>query len=145
MANTDPGRPSTSSAIPPPPGYTPPTGNLPTDVYNSIRNIGQIPCARNSLLSGIASGVGIGVIRGLSAGTVSQRRLAYTSNIDITSEGPLVAGHWAMATFTVISLGSWHVCQRQIRREQQNVQKIIESIPKRSLKNEGTTMPRATE
>ncbi|KAJ8691477.1 hypothetical protein PTI98_011045 [Pleurotus ostreatus] len=127
MANTDPGRPSpSSSAIPPPPGYTPPTGNLPTDVYNSIRNIGQIPCARNSLLSGIASGVGIGVIRGLSA-------------------GPLVAGHWAMATFTVISLGSWHVCQRQIRREQQNVQKIIESIPQRSLKNGGATTPRATE
>ncbi|KDQ25856.1 hypothetical protein PLEOSDRAFT_1045566, partial [Pleurotus ostreatus PC15] len=92
----------------------------------SIRNIGQIPCARNSLLSGIASGVGIGVIRGLSA-------------------GPLVAGHWAMATFTVISLGSWHVCQRQIRREQQNVQKIIESIPQRSLKNGGATTPRATE
>ncbi|KAF4577106.1 hypothetical protein EYR36_005093 [Pleurotus pulmonarius] len=127
MANTDPGRPSPSpSAIPPPPGYQPPTGNLATDVYNSIRNIGQIPCARNSLLSGIASGVGIGVIRGLSA-------------------GPLVAGHWAMATFTVISLGSWHVCQRQIHREQQNVQKIIESIPQRSLKNGAASATRAAE
>jgi hypothetical protein len=35
-----------------------------------MERIGEIPCARNSLLSGIASGVGIGVVRGLSVGTL---------------------------------------------------------------------------
>ena len=34
-----------------------------------MHHIGEIPCARNSLLSGIASGVGVGVIRGLSVRT----------------------------------------------------------------------------
>ncbi len=41
-------------------------------------------------MSGIASGAGIGVMRGLSAGV-------------------LLAGHWAIATFAVVSIGSWYV------------------------------------
>ncbi|KAF8895658.1 hypothetical protein BD779DRAFT_1640687 [Infundibulicybe gibba] len=109
----------TPSSIPPPPSRITPTGNIATDIYQSVTNITDVPCARNSLLSGIASGAGIGVIRGLSA-------------------GPLTAGHWAMATFTIISLGSWHLCQKQMADERQKVVKIIESVPKRAVKQEDT-------
>jgi cytochrome c oxidase assembly protein subunit 20 len=56
----------------------------------SVKHISDIPCARGALMSGIASGAGIGVMRGLSAGV-------------------LLAGHWAIATFAVVSLGSWYV------------------------------------
>lgn len=38
-------------------------------MWEDLQRINEIPCARNSLLSGIASGAGVGVIRGLSAGT----------------------------------------------------------------------------
>src|SRR3984957_6855538 len=37
-------------------------------LWEPLNAIEKIPCARNSLLSGIASGAGIGVIRGISAG-----------------------------------------------------------------------------
>lgn len=33
---------------------------------DDLKRIGEIPCARNSLLAGIASGFGIGVIRGIN-------------------------------------------------------------------------------
>lgn len=35
-------------------------------VVDDLSNIGQIPCARSSLMSGIASGVAIGFIRGMT-------------------------------------------------------------------------------
>lgn len=83
------------SAIPPPPTRGPqPTGDIIADsiqvsnavsafaaliltwiLRQSAKNITEIPCARNSLLSGIASGAGIGVIRGLSAGMSAERML----------------------------------------------------------------------
>ncbi|KAJ6621783.1 hypothetical protein B0H10DRAFT_2015745 [Mycena sp. CBHHK59/15] len=77
------------SNIPPPSTLGPPaTGNLITDSFRSALHIGEVPCARSSLLSGIASGVGIGFIRGISA-------------------KPIVAGNWAMGTFALVSTVSW--------------------------------------
>ena len=35
---------------------------------DDLGTIGRIPCARNSLMSGIATGTGVGMIRALSAG-----------------------------------------------------------------------------
>ncbi|KAI0754710.1 hypothetical protein C8Q80DRAFT_1140492 [Daedaleopsis nitida] len=57
---------------------------------DDLNRINEIPCARGSLLSGIASGVGIGVIRGMSSSV-------------------FVASNWAMGTFMLISLGTWCV------------------------------------
>ncbi|KAK0201944.1 hypothetical protein DFS33DRAFT_1386234 [Desarmillaria ectypa] len=59
---------SDPQAIPPPPGVHQPTGNLRTDVYNSMTNILQIPCAKNAFMQGLVSGVGVGFIRGTTAG-----------------------------------------------------------------------------
>ncbi|KAF4617354.1 hypothetical protein D9613_005824 [Agrocybe pediades] len=68
----------------------PPTGNILHDSIESAKHVSDLPCARNALLAGIASGTGMGFIRGLTA-------------------GPMMAGHWAMGTFVLISLGSWQV------------------------------------
>ena len=58
--------------------------------FDDLQKIGEIPCARSSLLSGIASGAGVGAIRGLSAGV-------------------FVASNWAVGTFMAVTLGSWYV------------------------------------
>jgi len=79
-----------------------------------MQRVGEIPCARNSLLSGIASGVGVGVIRGLSV-------------------HPLSASHWAVGTFMLVSLGTWTICQQKILEERQRVQTVVEQLPKRVL------------
>ncbi|RDX53558.1 hypothetical protein OH76DRAFT_1399481 [Lentinus brumalis] len=84
---------------------------------DDLNKINEIPCARNSLLSGIASGVGIGVIRGLSSSA-------------------FVASNWAMGTFVLISLGSWTICQKNRADERRRMQQVIEAIPKRFVKKE---------
>jgi len=80
-----------------------------------LENIGHIPCARNSLMSGIATGAGVGVIRALSA-------------------SPRVACNWAVGSFILVACGTWHVCQKRMDEERRKVQKIIEAMPKRTLK-----------
>ncbi|RDB17797.1 hypothetical protein Hypma_000954 [Hypsizygus marmoreus] len=120
----------TPTSIPPPPSkLPPPTGNIITDVIQSALHITDIPCARNSLLGGIASGAGIGVVRGMSAGA-------------------LVAGNWAIATFMIVSLGSFHLCQKQMEDERKKVTRVIESMPRRVVKQEdepsGSSNPTAS-
>ncbi|CDO76162.1 hypothetical protein BN946_scf184740.g5 [Trametes cinnabarina] len=73
--------------------------------------------AERALLSGIASGVGIGVIRGMS-GSV------------------LLACNWAVGTFMLISLGSWTICQRNREEERRRLQKVMDTIPKRFVKTD---------
>ncbi|KAG5636497.1 hypothetical protein H0H81_007831 [Sphagnurus paluster] len=136
MSESTPLPGANASSIPPPPSKAPPaTGNFLHDVFQSVTHISDVPCARNSLLGGIASGAGIGVVRGMSASA-------------------LVAGNWAMATFVLISLGSLyvatllfrastsltsilipssHLCQKQMADERRKVTQVIESMPQRRL------------
>ncbi|KAH9889924.1 hypothetical protein C8Q73DRAFT_706002 [Cubamyces lactineus] len=86
-------------------------------VRDDLSHINEIPCARNSLLSGIASGVGIGVIRGMSASV-------------------FVASNWAVGTFMLISMGTWTICQRNREEERRRVQQVVEAIPKRFVKTD---------
>ncbi|KAK0504149.1 hypothetical protein EDD18DRAFT_1345032 [Armillaria luteobubalina] len=109
--------PSDPQAIPPPPGIPQPTGKLRTDVYNSMTNILQVPCAKNAFMQGLVSGVGVGFIRG-------------------TTAAPIVAGHWAITTFVGISGVSWYICHRRMAKEREKVIQMIESSPKRSVKHE---------
>lgn len=89
-------------------------------VWDDLQKIGDVPCARNSLLSGIASGAGIGVIRGMNA-------------------GPLVASNWAVGSFVLISLGTWTICQQQRHEERRRVQQVVEQMPKRFAKPQDDT------
>ncbi|KAI9428314.1 hypothetical protein H4582DRAFT_1922959 [Lactarius indigo] len=116
--------PGTISSAPRRPIFqTETTGNYWSDVREAfkrlspredLQRIGEIPCARNSLLSGIASGVGVGVIRGLSV-------------------HPFAASNWAMGTFMLVSLGTWTICQRNIQEERRRVQTIVEQLPTRVI------------
>ncbi|OSD07447.1 hypothetical protein PYCCODRAFT_1463703 [Trametes coccinea BRFM310] len=91
-------------------------------VRDDLSHINEIPCARNSLLSGIASGVGIGFIRGMS-GSV------------------FLACNWAVGTFMLISLGSWTICQRNREEERRRLQQVMEAIPKRFVKKDDEGAP----
>jgi len=57
---------------------------------DDFSHIGEMPCARSSLLNGIAAGAGVGIVRGIGA-------------------GPFVASNWAVGTFMLISIGTWCV------------------------------------
>ncbi|KAH6912606.1 hypothetical protein BKA70DRAFT_1422180 [Coprinopsis sp. MPI-PUGE-AT-0042] len=105
-----------TTITPPPSKVPPPTGNIVVDSLQTARHITEVPCARNSLLYGISGGVGIGFVRALSA-------------------APMVAGHWAVGTFALVSLGSWHLCQKQFQDERKRVEQIIESMPSRKVKD----------
>ncbi|KAF8158059.1 hypothetical protein B0H34DRAFT_797477 [Crassisporium funariophilum] len=111
-------RPTSQPPQPPtlPSRVPPPTGNLFQDSLESAKHVTELPCARNALLAGIGSGAGVGVIRGVSA-------------------GPMMAGNWAIAAFTLVSLGSWHVCQKQFADERRRLTQVIETMPKRTLKD----------
>ncbi|KAF7364946.1 hypothetical protein MVEN_00365400 [Mycena venus] len=97
--------------IPPPRLGPPSTGNLVTDSFRSAFRIGEVPCARNSLLAGIASGVGIGFIRGMSA-------------------HPIVAGSWGVFTWALVSATSFHFCTKKFENQQQLTRLAIEKLPK---------------
>ncbi|KAK1216882.1 hypothetical protein PQX77_020458 [Marasmius sp. AFHP31] len=43
-------------------------GQLVNDAKESLTHLGSVPCARNSLLTGLASGAGMAFIRGVSVG-----------------------------------------------------------------------------
>jgi len=100
----------------------PPTGDLVHDSIESAKHITEIPCARKSLMTGIVSGAGIGVIRGIAA-------------------GPRMGGNWAVATFALVSVASWHICQMKLENERRQMAQIIESMPKRKLKEGGSPNP----
>jgi hypothetical protein len=64
-------------------------------------------------LSGIASGVGVGVIRGLGVRMSSWLRpyplpFYFCADAEFGTD-PLLASHWAVGTFVVVSLGTWSV------------------------------------
>jgi len=84
-------------------------------VKDDLARINEIPCARNSLLSGIASGVGIGFVRGMSTSV-------------------FVASNWAVGSFLLISFGTWTICRKSREDERKRVQQVVEQIPRRFVK-----------
>ncbi|PAV17092.1 mitochondrial cytochrome c oxidase 20 [Pyrrhoderma noxium] len=83
--------------------------------WDDLKHIGEIPCARNSLLLGISAGTGIGFVRGFNT-------------------KPFIAANWAMGTFLVVSVGSWNVCRANIRREREQVRVVMEQMAGRRLR-----------
>ncbi|ORZ38250.1 hypothetical protein BCR44DRAFT_34060 [Catenaria anguillulae PL171] len=73
---------------------------------DDFKNIGQVPCARNSFLYGIGSGVGAGALR-----------FAFKGHV-------LSASNWAVATFCLVSAGSWEVCRYQMKKHHSRVHTV---------------------
>ncbi|KIO16233.1 hypothetical protein M407DRAFT_34114 [Tulasnella calospora MUT 4182] len=81
-------------------------------VVDDFKRLPEIPCARNSLMYGIASGAGIGALRYLNA-------------------GPKAAANWAMGAFVFISCTSWAVCRRERGQELEVMQTMQRQYPER--------------
>lgn len=81
-------------------------------VVDDFKRLPEIPCARNSLMYGIASGAGIGALRYLNA-------------------GPKAAANWAMGAFVFISCTSWAVCRRERAQELEVMQTMQRQYPER--------------
>ncbi|KAG8862415.1 hypothetical protein FRB96_001485 [Tulasnella sp. 330] len=106
---------------PPKPNQEKLTGNLSQDLPNAFKQVNvvedfkrlpEIPCARNALMYGIASGSGIGCVRFMSA-------------------GPKRAANWAVGTFVFVSSVAWTICRRDRAKENQTMQAIIQQYPER--------------
>ncbi|KAG9035612.1 hypothetical protein FRB95_011018 [Tulasnella sp. JGI-2019a] len=106
---------------PPKPNQEKLTGNLSEDLPKALKQVNvvedferlpQIPCARNALMYGIASGAGIGCVRFMSA-------------------GPKRAANWAVGTFVFVSSVAWTICRRERAKENQTMQAIIQTYPER--------------
>ncbi|WWC58385.1 uncharacterized protein I303_100925 [Kwoniella dejecticola CBS 10117] len=80
-----------------------------------FQNIGKIPCARNSLLYGIAGGTGLGAVRFLG------------------SRKPKSAANWAVGSFILISGFQWEMCNRARRKELAQMRAITERYPHRHI------------
>ncbi|KAI9592794.1 hypothetical protein BDF19DRAFT_450132 [Syncephalis fuscata] len=75
-----------------------------------MRNIGKVPCARDSLLYGIGGGIAVGAGR------------------FITSRKALTASNWAVGAFALISIGCWEWCHFQRFRHAQKVGLVVEKL-----------------
>ncbi|KAJ3316740.1 Cytochrome c oxidase assembly protein cox20, mitochondrial [Blyttiomyces sp. JEL0837] len=74
-----------------------------------LDNIAKLPCARNALLYGISSGLGLGIIR-----------FAVKRNIRSS-------GNWAVIGFAGTAVASWEVCRLQRRVVQDQLQQMSAS------------------
>ena len=61
------------------------------------------------MLAGIASGLGVGVIRGLNVGMSYFFSQGLEENNSEVLVGVFAASNWAMATFSVVTLGMWYM------------------------------------
>lgn len=93
---------------------------------DDLTNMANVPCTRNSLLAGIASGVGVGFIRSMNT------KMIY-------------AGNWAVVTFALVSITSWNICRNRIIKERQTMQWVKdEAVRQRAARRQsenGTSQP----
>jgi len=80
-----------------------------------LKNVGNIPCGRDSLLYGIGGGVGIGCLRFLG------------------SSNPRIAGNWAVGSFMVIALYQWETCRRTRKRQEDKLKILEQKYPHRHI------------
>lgn len=118
-----------------------------------------MPCVRSSLLTGIASGVGVGVIRGVSAReSVHEMSFASYNRPVLTRTVRCVQlGHGyvprdinrvlvrtptrAISSWRLMNLFDRMLCQKAKRDEFTRVHHAMNSIPPRTLKKDDGTEP----
>ncbi|CBQ67428.1 conserved hypothetical protein [Sporisorium reilianum SRZ2] len=88
------------------------------DPVADLARIGSMPCARGSLLMGMATAAGVAGIS-LVAGRGLRRGL-----------------NWGVGSFCFVSLASWETCRRNIKAEQMRMRTVIEGY-KRGSGREG--------
>ncbi|GAB5586330.1 hypothetical protein Unana1_01230 [Umbelopsis nana] len=89
------------------------TEALKTVKIEDLKNVPQIPCARNSLLYGIGGGAGFGAIRFLTRRSVPS------------------AANWAVGSFCAIATISFEMCQMDRRNTVTKLRTKINEIKSR--------------
>ncbi|KAI1761082.1 hypothetical protein GGR53DRAFT_469700 [Hypoxylon sp. FL1150] len=80
---------------------------------NDFLNVHQIPCARQSLLTGIGAGAVVGMGRFVVGGRIPR------------------AANWAFWSFFLGSIGQWEYCRAQRANEKANVARIVQVMDKK--------------
>ncbi|CAD6938286.1 unnamed protein product [Tilletia controversa] len=81
---------------------------------DDFKNLGKVPCARSSLLTGMATAAGV-----IGVTAIAGRGLRKSLN-------------WGVGSFCFVSVASWEICRRQRRAEQNRMKMIIETFPNRA-------------
>nr|CAG8457982.1 15822_t:CDS:10 [Entrophospora candida] len=68
-----------------------------------FKNIGKIPCARDSFLYGVSGGIGVGAFK------------YYLQKLS----------NWAFGAFSLIAIGSWETCRYKKAKEFKNIKVIL--------------------
>ncbi|CAG7852784.1 Cytochrome c oxidase protein 20, mitochondrial {ECO:0000256/PIRNR:PIRNR007871} [Serendipita indica DSM 11827] len=92
---------------------------------DDFRNIEQVPCARQSLMYGIAGGTAIGCTRYL------------TSN-------PRIASNWAVASFVLISAFSWRRCRSIQTSQMEQMRAVKEQLAEKARRRSAIRKERST-
>ncbi|GAK62633.1 uncharacterized protein PAN0_001c0834 [Moesziomyces antarcticus] len=96
------------------------------DPVKDFSRIGSMPCARGSLLMGMATAAGVAGIS-LVAGRGLRRGL-----------------NWGVGSFCFVSIASWETCRRNIKAEQHRMRTVIESYKRSSRANQPSLTSIAT-
>ncbi|KAI5306100.1 hypothetical protein KEM56_002220 [Ascosphaera pollenicola] len=106
-------RPSSSSDNRPP-------SLIPKQSLDGYKNMVQTPCARDSFLVGIGGGAAVGGIKAVIGGL---RKMWPACN-------------WAVGSFTVLTIATYELCQRQRRIEMEGMKEATELMAKLKAKKE---------
>ncbi|WFD41179.1 uncharacterized protein MJAP1_004174 [Malassezia japonica] len=84
-----------------------------TSFSELVQRLPHIPCARSSLLFGMASGASVGVIQVFAGRGISR------------------ATNWAVGSFLFVSVVGWETCRRQRAAEQARLKHIMSEHARR--------------
>ncbi|KAG8950302.1 hypothetical protein FRC03_012911 [Tulasnella sp. 419] len=82
---------------------------------DDMKHLPYVPCARGALMYGIASGLGIGMIRYMAGGVRK-------------------AGNYAVGTFVFVALTSWKLCRSDREEDMATQRMIAEKYPERNAR-----------
>ncbi|KAI9829580.1 MAG: hypothetical protein M1819_006085 [Sarea resinae] len=108
MSNTAGGRPQSA-------GFT---DALKTVKVDDFKNVHKQPCVRDSLLTGITAGFGVGGIRAV-LGTPLPK-----------------ASNWAVGSFCIASFATYEYCQIKRRLEMEGMKRAVEIIDRKKAEKE---------
>ncbi|KZF24566.1 hypothetical protein L228DRAFT_237483 [Xylona heveae TC161] len=85
---------------------------------SDFQNVHKQPCVRDSLLTGIASGFGLGGVRAVLGAPLPK------------------ASNWAVGTFCVMSFAAYEYCQIKRHMELEGMKRAVEIIDKKKVDRE---------
>ncbi|KAK5661820.1 hypothetical protein OQA88_9922 [Cercophora sp. LCS_1] len=133
-----PSTPTPSGTVPPPQPPSTPTQPKPqqhatiSEALSSIKpsdfsNVTQIPCSQQGYLTGIGSGIAMGVLRW------------------IMGVRPQKAAHWAVGMGVLGATAQWEYCRFQRRQEREKMVRMVEVYSARQAREKAEAEERAKE